>query len=129
MTNGLIRETYTLSNGRTVPKIGFGCYNPKGGDTYGMIRRAIDAGYTYFDTASLYETERAVGQAVKDSGKRREDFIIASKAWQSLSSSLAGAKPSKMVIWFSAALPDPAPARYRCRPDMASASLSSSAGI
>jgi len=81
MTNGLIRETYTLSNGMTIPKIGFGCYNPKGGDTYGMIRRAIDAGYTYFDTASLYETERALGQAVRDSKVPREDLLIASKAW------------------------------------------------
>ena len=79
--NGLISENYTLSNGMTIPKIGFGCYNPQGGDTYGMIRRAMDAGYRYFDTASLYGTEQALGQAVKDSGIRREDLLIASKAW------------------------------------------------
>lgn len=74
-------RNYTLSNGMTVPKIGFGCYNPKGGDTYGMIRRAIDAGYSYFDTASLYGTEPALGEAVKDSGINREDLLIATKAW------------------------------------------------
>lgn len=74
-------RNYTLSNGMTVPKIGFGCYNPKGGDTYGMIRRAIDAGYSYFDTASLYGTEPALGEAVKDSGINREDILIATKAW------------------------------------------------
>ena len=44
----MCRKYYTLSNG---------CYNPAGGDTYGMIRRAIDSGYTYFDTASLYNIQ------------------------------------------------------------------------
>jgi len=81
MINELIKEKYTLADGTQVPKIGFGCYNPQGGDTYGMIRRAIDAGYTYFDTASLYKTERILGQAIRDSGVSRSDLIIATKAW------------------------------------------------
>ena len=74
-------DKYTLLNGMTIPGMGFGTYNPKGGDSVGMVRTAIRAGYRYFDTASLYETERALGQAVKESGIPREDFFLVSKVW------------------------------------------------
>lgn len=74
-------NTIKLNNGMEVPVMGFGTYNEKGGDNYKMILDAIEAGYTYFDTASLYETERDLGRAVKDSGIERNKLILASKAW------------------------------------------------
>ena len=74
-------DKYTLLNGMTIPGMGFGTYNSKGGDSVEMVRTAIRAGYRYFDTASLYETERALGQAVKESGIPREDFFLVSKVW------------------------------------------------
>lgn len=74
-------ETYTLSNGIEIPSIGFGTYNPNGGDNCKIIRTAIEAGYRYFDTASLYGTERALGQAVKECGLDRRELFIASKMW------------------------------------------------
>ena len=77
----MIQETFALPDGSRVPAIGFGTYNAKGGDNLQMIKTAIEAGYRYFDTASLYGTERALGQAIKESGHPREDFILASKAW------------------------------------------------
>lgn len=77
----MIQKTFALPDGRRVPAIGFGTYNAKGGDNLQMIKDAIEAGYQYFDTASLYGTERALGQAIKESGLPREDFILASKAW------------------------------------------------
>ena len=46
----LIREYYTLEDGTKVPKIGFGCYNPRKQDYVTIIKTAIDAGYRYFDT-------------------------------------------------------------------------------
>ncbi len=64
-----------------LPAVGFGTYNAKGGDNLQMIRTAIEAGYRYFDTASLYGTERALGQAILESGMPREEFQIASKVW------------------------------------------------
>lgn len=76
-----IHDTYTLSNGLQIPCMGFGTYNPKEGDNCEIIRTAIDVGYRYFDTASLYETERALGQAIKESGVQRSELFIASKAW------------------------------------------------
>ena len=77
----MIQETFALPDGSRVPAIGFGTYNAKGGDNLQMIKDAIDNGYRYFDTASLYGTERALGQAIKESGLSRELFFLASKAW------------------------------------------------
>ena len=68
----LIREYYTLEDGTKVPKIGFGCYNPRKQDYVTIIKTAIDAGYRYFDTASLYETERDLARALKESGIDRK---------------------------------------------------------
>lgn len=77
----MIEKEFILSDGSRVPAIGFGTYNAKGGDNLQMIKDAISAGYRYFDTASLYGTERALGQAIIESGIPREEFILASKAW------------------------------------------------
>lgn len=77
----MIKQEFVLENTMRVPTMGFGTYNAKGGDNLQMIRKAIEAGYRYFDTASLYGTERALGQAIKESGISRESFILASKAW------------------------------------------------
>ena len=74
-------ETFFLSNGTILPAVGFGTYNADDTDNYEMIKKAIDAGYRYFDTASFYETERVLGKAIKDSGIERSEFIIESKLW------------------------------------------------
>lgn len=74
-------EYLKLSDGRKIPAVGFGCYNAKGGDNYQIISDAIKSGYRFFDTASLYGTERDLGQAIKDSNIPREEFFIQSKLW------------------------------------------------
>lgn len=76
-----MKERFVLENEMIVPAIGFGTYNAKGGDNLQMIKDAIEVGYRYFDTASLYGTERALGQAIKESGLPREAFQIATKVW------------------------------------------------
>ena len=72
---------FKLRNGLEIPCIGFGTYNPQGGDNCKIFQSAIEAGYRYFDTASLYGTERALGQAVRENGIDRKDLFIASKLW------------------------------------------------
>ena len=74
-------KNYRLNNGMSIAAIGFGCYNAKGGDNYQILCDAIQAGYRFFDTASVYETERDLGRAIKDSGIPREEFFIQSKLW------------------------------------------------
>jgi len=76
-----MHDCYTLSNGLSIPCIGFGTYNAKGGDNLTIIRTAVEAGYRYFDTASLYGTERVLGQAIRESGIARDQFFIVSKLW------------------------------------------------
>lgn len=74
-------KKYTLNNGMEIEAVGFGCYNAKGGDNYQMFCDAIKAGYRFFDTASVYKTERDLGRAIKDSGIDRSEFFIQSKLW------------------------------------------------
>ncbi len=77
-----IRDCFTLSNGVEIPCMAFGTYKASEGQTADVIKRAIEAGYRYFDTASFYGTEKYLGQAIKDSGIPRKEFFIASKAWK-----------------------------------------------
>src|SRR5690606_35785412 len=42
---------------------------------------AIGAGYPAIDTATVYENEREVGEAVRASGVKREELFITSKVW------------------------------------------------
>lgn len=78
-----IRDCYTLSNGMEIPCIGYGTFKVQLGEETGtdVVLRAIKAGYRYFDTASLYETEADLGQAIIESGIPREEFFIVTKLW------------------------------------------------
>ena len=76
-----MKEYYTLNDGFKIPKIGYGTYNEAFEDNKKAIRTAIDCGYRFFDTASLYETERSLGCALKESGLKREEVIIETKLW------------------------------------------------
>lgn len=76
-----MNEFYTLNDGTKIPKIGFGTYNEEFADNKDTIIAAIDCGYRFFDTASLYETERSLGNALKESGINRSEVIIETKLW------------------------------------------------
>ena len=54
-------ETYTLSNGVTIPKIGFGTWQiPEGEEAYNSVSFALKARYTHIDTAQIYGNEGAL---------------------------------------------------------------------
>ncbi len=76
-----MNEFYTLNDGSQIPKIGFGTYNEAFEDNKASILAAIECGYRFFDTASLYETERPLGNAIRESGIDRSDLIIETKLW------------------------------------------------
>ena len=76
-----MNEFYTLNDGTEIPKIGFGTYNEEFADNKATILKAIECGYRFFDTASLYETERSLGNALRESGIARQDVIIETKLW------------------------------------------------
>lgn len=75
-------EVYTLKNGVEIPCLGFGTYKTTVNGDCSSIKLAIEAGYRYFDTASFYNTEEALGTAVKESGIPREEFFLVSKLWK-----------------------------------------------
>ncbi|MBL8097746.1 MAG: aldo/keto reductase [Anaerolineales bacterium] len=84
----------TLSN-VTLPKIGFGTWNIGGDSTPNpkldsahliALRSALDVGYTHFDTAEMYasgHSEELLGQAIRESGIKRENLFITSKVMPS----------------------------------------------
>ena len=71
---------FLLYNGVEIPAMGFGCYaldHPEQD-----ILEAIRAGYRHFDTASFYQTEEALGRAIRESGVPREEFFLTTKLWR-----------------------------------------------
>lgn len=75
----------------TLPKIGFGTWKIGGGTSPNRaldekslvaLRSALDAGYTHIDTAEMYgggHAEELIAEAIRGSGKKREELIFTSK--------------------------------------------------
>lgn len=75
-------EHYTLANGVTIPKIGFGTWQiPDGEVAYEAVKSAIELGYTHIDTAQIYGNEASVGRAIADSQVPRQNLFITTKVW------------------------------------------------
>lgn len=73
-------ETYELSNGITIPKIGFGTWQvPDGKIAYDSVLMALKNGYRHIDTAEAYQNEASVGKAIRDSKIPREEIFVTSK--------------------------------------------------
>ncbi|MGI5929148.1 aldo/keto reductase [Pseudoflavonifractor sp.] len=72
---------FVLSNGLSIPAVGFGTYKTGDGDG-AVLSNAIAQGYRHFDTASFYGTEEALGRAVAERDIPREDFFLTSKLWK-----------------------------------------------
>lgn len=77
-----IYDTYTLNNGVKIPCVAYGTYKAADENGADIISAAVEEGYRYFDTASFYETEEYVAEAIRRSGLPREEFFIATKLWK-----------------------------------------------
>lgn len=77
-----LHSTKKLVNGVEMPRFGLGVYKMTNPDeAYSAMSHALEAGYIAIDTAALYDNEEQVGQAVRDSKKKREELFITSKVW------------------------------------------------
>ncbi|WP_455675062.1 aldo/keto reductase [Pradoshia sp.] len=77
-----IKTSVRLNNGVEMPQFGLGVYKAENGtEVTTAVEAALQAGYTLIDTASFYQNESGVGEAVKQSGINREDIFITSKVW------------------------------------------------
>lgn len=72
-----------LRNGVLLPAVGLGTWRSPSEDAYNAVLSALENGYTHIDTAMIYGNEEAIGKAIKDSGKKREDVFVTTKLWNS----------------------------------------------
>lgn len=75
-----LTDTFAMSNGVAIPKIGFGTWQiPDGSEAYDSVRTALEVGYRHLDTALAYGNEESVGRAVRDSGIDRDEIFVTTK--------------------------------------------------
>ncbi|KAF9695760.1 hypothetical protein EKO04_006237 [Ascochyta lentis] len=70
----------TLNTGAKIPAIGFGTWQDKDAQEP-AVTHALKAGYRHIDTARIYGTEAAVGNAIKKSGIPRDEIFLTTKLW------------------------------------------------
>lgn len=70
-----------LNNGVRMPAIGFGVFQIPENETERVVTGAIETGYRLIDTAAAYFNEEQVGDAIRRSGVKREEFFITTKLW------------------------------------------------
>lgn len=66
-----------------MPIYGLGTYALTGNTAITSILQAIDVGFRLIDTASFYRNEAIVGQAIKQSGLKREKIFLETKLYPS----------------------------------------------
>ncbi len=72
-------QTLTLTNGTSIPLLGFGTWQITGDDAVRATTAALEAGYRHLDTATVYGNEAEVGRALAESGVAREDVFVTTK--------------------------------------------------
>ncbi|KAL5524716.1 hypothetical protein ACEPAF_9861 [Sanghuangporus sanghuang] len=73
-------KSIKLNDGNEIPGIAFGTGSVlKGTDVTDYVEQAIEKGFSHIDTAQFYETEKFVGQAIREEGLQRDDVFITTK--------------------------------------------------
>ena len=71
--------TVSLSDGTTIPQLGFGVWQVSDDDAQPAVEHALSVGYRMIDTAQMYGNEAGVGRAVAASGLPRDQVYITTK--------------------------------------------------
>ena len=74
-------QTVKLNNGIEMPILGYGVFLVDPIECERCVTDAIDTGYRMIDTAQAYYNEEGVGEAIKKSGIKREEFFLVTKIW------------------------------------------------
>ena len=69
-------QRLTTRNGLALPAIGLGTWPMTGTECTQAVHQALDVGYRHIDTATAYENEAAVRQALRDSDVPREQIHL-----------------------------------------------------
>src|SRR6195952_2206337 len=75
----ILTETYALSNGVSIPKLGLGTWRIDDSKAARVVRDAVKIGYRHIDTAQAYGNERGVGEGLRGSGIPRDQFFVTTK--------------------------------------------------
>ncbi|MFF0520745.1 aldo/keto reductase [Actinomadura nitritigenes] len=75
----VLEETYTLSSGVEIPRLGLGTWFIDDDKAADAVRAAVQIGYRNVDTAQAYGNERGVGEGVRTSGVPREELFVSTK--------------------------------------------------
>lgn len=75
-------KTVKFNNGVEMPILGFGVYQiPNYDECKKSVLTALETGYRSIDTAQAYGNEKAVGDAIKESGIPRNEIFVTTKLW------------------------------------------------
>ncbi|QNU23805.1 aldo/keto reductase [Geobacillus zalihae] len=75
----MFAETFSLSNGVKIPKVGLGTWLMDEAQAAQAVREALSIGYRHIDTAQAYGNEAGVGEGIRLSGVAREQLFITTK--------------------------------------------------
>ena len=76
---GILTESFELSNGNSIPKLGFGTWQTPNDVAPQAVETALKVGYRHLDTAHAYRNEAGVGQGLKASGLARDEVFVTTK--------------------------------------------------
>jgi diketogulonate reductase-like aldo/keto reductase len=79
VTTVVLDETYPLSNGVDIPKIGLGTWFIDEADAARAVRDAASIGYRHIDTAQAYGNEAGVGEGIRSCGVPRDEMFVTTK--------------------------------------------------
>lgn len=75
-------EYRTLANGVKMPMLGYGVFQVRNHEQCRqVVKDAISVGYRLIDTAQSYMNQKAVGEAIRESGVAREEIFLTTKIW------------------------------------------------
>jgi diketogulonate reductase-like aldo/keto reductase len=75
----ILQETYTLSNGVEIPKLGLGTWFIDNRNAASAVTAAVNIGYRHLDTAQAYGNEEGVGEGIRTSGISRDEIFVTTK--------------------------------------------------
>jgi diketogulonate reductase-like aldo/keto reductase len=75
----ILQDTFTLSNGVEIPKLGLGTWMIPNDEVSRAVQEAVALGYRHIDTAQAYENEAGVGDGIRACGLPREQIFVTTK--------------------------------------------------
>ena len=81
--NELQIPSITLNDGNVIPQLGVGVFKVDPADTERVVTEALEIGYRHIDTATIYQNEKEVGDAIAASDISREQLFVTTKLWNS----------------------------------------------